>query len=170
MKGQNSTSSWDFLSWVKLSQVEPCNFVSNCQNERLTFHFLSANNMFNLALLSQKLTLFVYFFAGWSGCAICVQLPLFAKNERLTFVSFDISFTILVFVQTGAFWVKNWLLFFSGWPGCAICVQLPLFVKTRGLCSRASTFHSCRHLWKMWRVQVCQRKGLAVLQRGRSQV
>ena len=111
-------SFFHFAGWPGCAIL--CPIATLRQNERLTFHFLSVNNMFKPALLSQKLTLFVSFFAGW--------------------------------------------------PGCAICIQLPLFIKTRGLCSRASTFHSCRHLWKMWRVQVCQRKGLAVLQRGRSQV
>ena len=65
---------------------------------------------------------------------------------------------------------NNSLLAYLGRFGCAICVQLPLLQQKRGLRSWIAPFYPSWHLWQMWRIQVCQRKRLAMLSRGRGQI
>ena len=60
---------------------------------------------------------------------------------------------------------KKYLLYFSGWFSRPICIQLSLIVQARSVRSGTATIHSGRHLWQMWRIQMCQRERLAMLPR-----
>ena len=65
---------------------------------------------------------------------------------------------------------KKYLLYFSGWFSRPICIQLSLIVQARSVRSRTATIYSGRHLWQMWRIQMCQRERLAMLPRSWSQI
>ena len=59
VKQRNDKKVFHFAGWPGCAIL--CPIATLRQNERLTFHFFSVNNMFKPALLSQKLTLFVFF-------------------------------------------------------------------------------------------------------------